>query len=106
MAPMGMGTATDIDGGISQRIIDYYTERAKGGFGVIFTAANLAIDKYESRSGNMLNEFQHVERLHMLANNVHSYGSKLVVQISAVLGRMGLSDPYTPRRAPSEMQSF
>ena len=104
MAPMG--TSTDLDGGFNERNITYYTERAKGGAGLLFTAANLATDKYEPRAGNMLNDFQHVERLHIMANNIHHYGAKLCVQISAGLGRMGLSDPFTPPCAPSAIPSF
>ena len=104
MAPMG--TSTDVDGGFNQRNIDYYTERAKGGAGLIITAANLATDKFESRAGNMLSEFQHVERLHILANQVHYYDSKLCVQISAGLGRVGAPDPFNPPSSSSATQSF
>ena len=34
MGPMGLG---DFEGGVSQRGIDYYVERAKGGTGLITT---------------------------------------------------------------------
>lgn len=104
MAPMGTGT--DIDGGFSEKNIAYYRERAKGGAGMIFTAANLATDKYEPLAGNMLDSFQKVERLSLMADSIHYYDSKLCVQISAGLGRMGLCDPFTPPCAPSEIHSF
>lgn len=104
MAPMG--TSTELDGGFNQRNIDYYIERAKGGVGLIITAANLATDKYESRAGNMLSTFQDVERIHILANQIHHYKGKLCVQISAGLGRVGASDPFTPPSSSSATQSF
>lgn len=104
MAPMGTGT--DIDGGFSEKNIAYYRERAKGGAGILFTAANLATDKYEPLAGNILDNFQKVERLSLMADSVHHYDSKLCVQISAGLGRMGLCDPFTPPCAPSEINSF
>ena len=37
MAPMGPLGLGDADGGFNQRGIDYYTERAKGGTGLIIT---------------------------------------------------------------------
>ena len=37
MAPMGPLGLADADGGWNQRGIDYYTERAKGGTGLIIT---------------------------------------------------------------------
>ncbi len=104
MAPMGTGT--DVDGGFNDKNIAYYTERAKGGAAILFTAANLATDKYESLAGNILDGFQKVERLSLIADNAHYYDSKLCVQISAGLGRMGLSDPFTPPCAPSAIPSF
>lgn len=104
MAPMGTGT--DVDGGFNEKNIAYYTERAKGGAGILFTAANLATDKYEPLAGNMLDSFQKVERLSLLADSTHYYDSKLCVQISAGLGRMGLCDPFTPPCAPSAIPSF
>lgn len=37
MAPMGPLGLADAEGGFNQRGIDYYTERAKGGTGLIIT---------------------------------------------------------------------
>lgn len=104
MAPMGTGT--DLDGGITAKNVEYFAERAKGGAGLIFTAAQLATEKYESRAGNKLDSFQHVERLHFLADRVHHYGAKLCVQISAGLGRVGASDPFTAPSSSSATHSF
>ena len=47
MSPMG--TSSDVDGGFSTQSKDYYVERAKGGFGLIVLACNIATDKYETR---------------------------------------------------------
>jgi hypothetical protein len=37
MAPMGIGALAEPDGRLSQRAIDYYVARAKGGVGLIIT---------------------------------------------------------------------
>ena len=42
MAPMGPLGLSDHDGGFNQRGIDYYTERARGGTGIIFTGVIFA----------------------------------------------------------------
>ena len=41
MAPMGPLGLGDAEGGFNQRGIDYYTERAKGGTGLIITGGNI-----------------------------------------------------------------
>ena len=40
MAPMGPLGLSDAQGGFNQRGIDYYTERAKGGTGLIITGGH------------------------------------------------------------------
>ena len=42
MAPMGPLGLGDANGGFNQRGIDYYTERAKGGTGLIITGVTFA----------------------------------------------------------------
>lgn len=38
MAPMGIVGLTNADGSLTQRAIDYYVERARGGVGLIITS--------------------------------------------------------------------
>lgn len=42
MAPMGMGPIADVDSCFSQRLIDHYVARAKGGTGLIITGCSWA----------------------------------------------------------------
>lgn len=104
MAPMG--ATKDIDGGYSQRSIDYYTERAKGGVGLIFTAANQATDKFEARAGYALFGKGYVERLHILAKQIHFYKTKLCVQITPGLGRVGAGSSIRPPKSASATPCF
>ena len=46
MAPMGF--VKEIDGGISDRQMDYLVERARGGFGLIYPAAHVICDRWET----------------------------------------------------------
>lgn len=48
----------------------------------------MATDRHEPRAGNKLDSFQHVGRVHFLADQIHHEGAKLRVQISAGLGRV------------------
>lgn len=86
MAPMG--TTADGDGGYSARSIRYFTERAKGGTGLIITGRNASVLEYEGYSCSALSNYHHVNRLAALADNVHAYGAKLCVQIGPGLGRI------------------
>lgn len=104
MAPMG--TTADVDGGYNERSIDYFVERAKGGVGLIITGANIVSTKFEDRPCNQLDSFHQVDRLGILADKVHQYGSKLCVQITPGLGRMVFTDPFTPPYSASEVESF
>ena len=91
MAPMGSKTA--VDGGFDQRSIEYLQLRAAGGTGIIFTGLNMVCTEFETRAANTLEGFHQVDRLGLLADKVHAYGAKLIVQIGPGLGRVGYSDP-------------
>ena len=53
MASMGIVGLTDIEGNPTQRAIDYYVERAKGGIGLIITSLFKVENEIEKHSGNM-----------------------------------------------------
>ncbi len=78
MAPMG--TKSDTDGGFCERDINYFVERAKGGAGMIITGRVACSTKYEMRSHHVLDNYHQVNRLGMLCEKVHHYGTKLCVQ--------------------------
>jgi len=104
MAPMGI--KSEPDGGFSTRGIRYFEERARGGAGMIITGRVATQDKYEMRSHHLLTGYHHINRLSLLAEKVHIYGTKLCVQIGPGLGRMVHQDPFTPPYSASAIPSF
>lgn len=101
-----MGTAYDADGGFSNRNINYYAERAKGGTGLIITGSCVASTRYETPLVNVLNSVHHVDRLVQLVDRVHFYGSKICVQVSPGNGRNSPADPFNPPHSASAVPSF
>ena len=104
MAPMG--TTADGDGGYSARSIRYFTERAKGGTGLIITGRNASVLEYEGYSCSALSNYHHVNRLAALADNVHAYGAKLCVQIGPGLGRIMYTSATVPPYSCSPIPTF
>lgn len=104
MAPMG--ASADGDGGYSVRTIRFYTERAKGGTGMIITGMNACSEKYEDYFFHLLNSFHHISRLSVLAEQVHQYGTKLCVQMGPGLGRMAYMGPRKQPYSASESPSY
>lgn len=104
MAPMGI--TGEANGSYNISGINYFEARAKGGAGMIITGANIASTKYEERPCTELSGFHNVERLAMLIERCHVYGTKVCVQISPGLGRMVFTDPFTPPYSSSECMSF
>jgi len=86
MAPMGMVGLINNDGTLSQRTIDYFVERAKGGVGLIITGmikVGNEIDKIYTES---LLSPSAWSILSELADAIHVFGSKIFVQLSAGYG--------------------
>ncbi|TZE82438.1 FAD-dependent oxidoreductase [Calorimonas adulescens] len=106
MTPMGF-PATDLDCGVSQREMDYYVERAKGGFGLIFLPCHVVTDKYETVACvNLLTKFTHSVRLATAIEKIHHYGAKVCIQLSMGMGRVSLIDPFTAPYSSSAIPSF
>ncbi|MDR2434121.1 MAG: FAD-dependent oxidoreductase [Treponema sp.] len=84
----GMGTGSNDDGPagimseLSDRTIDYYAERAKGGAGLVITQACTIL--YESRGiGNLqVHDDKVIPRFRQLAEAIQAHGAKAVVQIN------------------------
>lgn len=79
--PMGTNFA-DEDGFVTQQLIDYYTERAKGGFGLII----LEVTAIHPGGRSIPNEVgvwrdEHIEGLKKLTDSVHQYGAKIALQL-------------------------
>ncbi len=98
MAPMGNISMCDETGRPNEKMIAYFTERAKGGVGLITTGlvpVTHGIDNSLTEMGQ-LSYFPRIDRSRTvfagwrdLSANVHSYGAKIFIQVSAGLGRVG-----------------
>jgi 2,4-dienoyl-CoA reductase-like NADH-dependent reductase (Old Yellow Enzyme family)/NADPH-dependent 2,4-dienoyl-CoA reductase/sulfur reductase-like enzyme len=106
MAPI-LSRLCDPNGIVSQKLIDYYVERAKGGVGLIIIEY-CYIDKMESKaSQGQLGVYddQLVTGLAELAESIQEYGAKVILQIchagrSTSAKVMGLQ-PIAPSAVPS-----
>lgn len=80
---------------ISDRMIDYYEERAKGGIGAVFTCGNVP-DAHLEDCPFTISPFAAPDRfkaqVRKLADTLHKYGTKLFVQVWFGLGRVAFSD--------------
>jgi 2-enoate reductase len=89
MAPMGIVGLTNPDGNPSQRAIDYYIERARGGTGLIITGVFKVESEIENNVHNMhLISPASTVPFGELAEAVHSLGTKIFVQLTAGFGRV------------------
>jgi len=94
MAPMGVAGLCEPDGRLSQRAIDYYVARAKGGTGLIITCVSRVSRQIEHSSEipllfhPMVDHRMYICRLSELADAVHDYGAKIAMQLTAGYGRV------------------
>jgi 2,4-dienoyl-CoA reductase-like NADH-dependent reductase (Old Yellow Enzyme family)/thioredoxin reductase len=102
MAPMGT-LAENPEGTVSQRAIDYYAERARGGVGMIVTGGQLVSNKLESWTygWSALDTDQQTKAWKLLTDRVKAYGARACVQLSPGLGRAGFAWPGMERVFPS-----
>lgn len=90
MGPMGLG---DYEGGFNQRGIDYYTERAKGGTGLLTTGVCLVDTKVEkmkmpSVPNPNYNPIHFIRTGKEMTERIHAYGAKIFIQLSGGFGRV------------------
>lgn len=105
MAPIGGSQHHLPGGGLKDTTIQYLVERAKGGFGLIFTgamAADYTVDPYTGIGASIL---QNPDAFKFTASElnerVSAYGTKLFAQIT-----MGLGRNYPNLPAPSSVHVF
>ena len=111
MAPMGTLGLCNPDGTITQRLIDYYVERAKGGVGLIITRVTKVeneIDKLliTTLPITSLNPPRFIQTSAELTEAVHTYGTKIFCQLTAGTGRVGSprmlgAKPVAPSAIPN-----
>lgn len=80
--PMGTGFCDD-EGGVSERLIKYHEQRARGGFGLIIVeVTSIDADKgLGSPRQLLLSNDKFIPGFKKLADTVHKYGAKLAVQL-------------------------
>jgi 2-enoate reductase len=111
LAPMGPLGLADAEGGFNQRGIDYYTERAKGGTGLIITGVTFVDNDVEEHSMPNVpcsthNPVQFVRTGREMTERIHAYHSKVFLQMSGGFGRVTIPTNLGeyPPVAPSPIQ--
>lgn len=93
MAPMGITGLSTLEGCFSQRAVDYYLERAKGGTGLIITGVirvENEIEKLQMGTFRCITMYPRhfIATVGELTEAVHAHGSKIFIQLSAGYGRI------------------
>lgn len=93
MAPMGPAGLADASGAFNDKAIEFYTARARGGVGLIITGMCYADNSVEwHANGTMpcptISPAMFKRTAIQLTENVHAYGAKIFLQISAGFGRV------------------
>lgn len=111
MAPMGPLGLGDADGGFNQRGIDYYTERAVGGTGLIITGVTFVDNHVEQHDMpntpcSTYNPVHFIRTSREMTERIHAYDAKIFLQLSAGFGRvtiptnLGEHPPVAPSAIP------
>lgn len=92
MSPMLTGGWFDENGNITNEVLDYYEERAKGGVSLIYATAFLVNSGLETANMLFVSPFGHPEgfmlQMKKLADRLHQYGAKLFIQLHIGNGRV------------------
>ncbi|PJI08633.1 MULTISPECIES: FAD-dependent oxidoreductase [Clostridium] len=111
LAPMGPLGLADAEGGFNQRGIDYYTERAKGGTGLIVTGVTFVDNEVEEHGMPNCpcpthNPVQFVRTAKEMTERIHAYNAKVFLQMSGGFGRVTIPTNLGefPPVAPSAIQ--
>jgi len=87
------------EGAVSDRLIDYYAERAKGGAGLIVTEASYPrAGGYPGRI--YLSDDKFIPGLRRLTDAVHREGAKIICEINPHRGRADEHDPASASPVP------
>ena len=86
MSPMG-GHFENMDGSISESLIDYFETRAKGGIGLIISPHTL-VNKEEGKGGLYIFSDRFIPGMNRLCDRVQSFGTKFFLQLGHRGGRV------------------
>ena len=97
MAAMGAHGLHEPDGDWGARYRAYYEARAAGGVGLITTEATFVSRALEPFSQGLFNPAsdKHQDSMRLLAETLHTYGSRLSIQLTAGFGRV-VPPPVVP----------
>lgn len=111
MAPLGPLGLCDSEGGWSNRGIEYYAVRAKGGVGLIHTGLTFVDDSIEMHTPTNCpnatkNPAQFIRTSNEMNERVHTYGAKIFLQLSGGFGRVAIPKKagLNPLVAPSPIR--
>jgi 2,4-dienoyl-CoA reductase-like NADH-dependent reductase (Old Yellow Enzyme family)/thioredoxin reductase len=102
LAPMYVGSA-DADGFVTQRTVDYYAERARGGVGLAIVEYSYIDDKASKSVFNQIaiSRDEHIPGLSKLAKAIKENGARAGIQICHTGGcRMTLEPSLSPSGIP------
>jgi 2-enoate reductase len=111
MLPM-MSRLNDQNSDLSERALEFYAARAKGGAGLIIAAmwaASRDVDLVREADPEvfMADRPEYLNRLRQLADMVHEYGARIALQLTAGHGRVAwLRGLKGGAVAPSEQPCF
>jgi len=80
MPPMGTGSH-DPEGGITDKVIAYYEERAKGGVGFIITQSSNILPESRMPGRPSMFDDKFIPQLRKLSDTVHRYDTKVAFQL-------------------------
>jgi 2,4-dienoyl-CoA reductase-like NADH-dependent reductase (Old Yellow Enzyme family)/thioredoxin reductase len=100
MAPMAM-QEPDKDGVVSDRMIEYFVERAKGGVGLITTVGFFVTPSAESIPSIWDDRF--IPGLKKMIDAIHKAGSKVALQLATSGGRVDFAHPNAASDMPGEI---
>lgn len=104
MLPAGPSLA--FDGSVSDRDLDYFEARARGGVGLVVLGGTTVHETSQLRSRPLREAYrrEHVARFARVARTVHRHGTKIVGQL-VHLGRETIGESDLPMWAPSAVRS-
>lgn len=95
LGPMGPGGMCNADGSFNKRGMDFYTERAKGGTGLILTGVTMVENDIEkcalpSMPCPTINPLNFITTGNEMTERVHAYGARMFLQLSSGFGRVSI----------------
>jgi 2,4-dienoyl-CoA reductase-like NADH-dependent reductase (Old Yellow Enzyme family)/thioredoxin reductase len=93
MAPMGSLNATK-DGYVTDRTLEFYIDKAKGGMGLIIVECTYMDDELSKGEDNCMGLYEHGQITGMahLASVIHDHGVTCVLQLCHIGHQLGLAD--------------